>query len=122
MRKIILCLLVSLTFPISVNANIEDQYFPNLKVRPRNFSEWYHLGVITSYGGILCIQYIAEDLTLAQAMGYRDGMVNVYSNEGERAKEFTIDAINEGILVMQNMDNSPFSKEQRNKCNSLKIK
>ena len=49
-------------------------------------------------------------------------MVNVYSNEGERAKEFTIDAINEGILVMQNMDNSPFSKEQRNKCNSLKIK
>jgi len=44
-------------------------------------------------------------------MGYRDEMVNVYSNEGERSREFTIDAINEGILVMQNMENSQISKE-----------
>ena len=65
---------------------------------------------------------MAEDLTLSKAMGYRDGMVNVYSNEGERAKEFTIGAINEGILIMQNMDNSPFSNEQIKKCNALKIK
>jgi len=49
--------------------------------------------------------------TLSKAMGYRDEMVNVYSNEGERSREFTIDAINEGILVMQNMENSQISKE-----------
>ena len=122
MRKIIICLLASLTFPISVNANIEDQYFPKLNVRPRDFSEWYHLGVITSAGGLLCTQFMADDLSLSKALGYRDGIVNVYSMEGERAREFTVDAINQGILVMQNMDKSPFSKEQLKKCNSLKIK
>ena len=121
MRKII-CLLLLLTFPISVNANIEDQYFPNLNVRPKDFLEWYYLGVITTYGGLLCNQYMAEDLTLAQAIGYRDGMVSVYYNNGERAREFTIDGINEGILTIQNMDNSPFSNEQIKKCNALKIK
>ena len=122
MIKIIIYLLASFTFPISVNANIEDQYFPNLNVRPRDFSEWYHLGVLSGAGGFLCTQFMAEDISLSKALGYRDGIVNVYSKEGERAKEFTIDAINEGILIMQNMDKSPFSKEQLKKCNSLKIK
>ena len=114
--------MASFTFPISVNANIEDQYFPNLNVRPRDFSEWYHLGVLSGAGGFLCTQFMAEDISLSKALGYRDGIVNVYSKEGERAKEFTIDAINEGILIMQNMDKSPFSKEQLKKCNLLKIK
>ena len=122
MIKIIIYLLASFTFPISVNANIEDQYFPNLNVRPRDFSEWYHLGVLSGAGGFLCTQFMAEDISLSKALGYRDGIVNVYFKEGERAKEFTIDAINEGILIMQNMDKSPFSKEQLKKCNSLKIK
>tara|TARA_B100000212_G_scaffold325676_1_gene287540 strand:+ start:1677 stop:2045 length:369 start_codon:yes stop_codon:yes gene_type:complete len=122
MRKIVVSFLAAISLPISVYANIEDQFFPNLNVRPRDFSEWYHLGVITSYGGLLCTQLMAEDLTLAKALGYRDGMVNVYSKEGDRAKEFTEDAINEGILVMQNMNNSPFSNEKKKKCNLLKIK
>ena len=122
MRKIIICLLASFTFPISASANIEDQFFPNLEIRPRDFSEWFHLGVITGQGASLCVQFIVGDLPLEKALGYRDGTINVYSNEGERAKEFAIDAFNEGILVQQNMYNSPFSAEELKKCDKLKIK
>ena len=114
--------MASFTFPTSVHANIEDQYLPNLKIRPRDFSEWFHLGVIIGQGGHLCVQFILGDLPLEKAVGYRDGTINVYSNEGERAKEFAIDAFNEGILVQQNMYNSPFSAEELKKCDKLKIK
>ena len=80
------------------------------------------MGVITGQGSSLCVQFIVGDLPLEKAVGYRDGTINVYSNEGERAKEFAIDAFNEGILVQQNMYNSPFSAEELKKCDKLKIK
>ena len=114
--------MASFTFSISASANIEDQFFPNLEIRPRDFTEWFHLGVITGQGASLCVQFIVGDLPLEKATGYRDGTINVYSNEGERAKEFAIDGFNEGILVQQNMYNSPFSAEELKNCDKLKIK
>ena len=122
MKRLLLPLLAALALPTAINANIEDQFFPNLEIRPRDFSEWYHLGVITGHGGSLCVQFLAGHLTLETSIAYRDGMITTYAKEGERAKKFTIDGFNEGILTMQNMDNSPFSVKELKKCDKLKIK
>ena len=123
MKSLLLPLLAALALPTAVNAD----YFPDLKVQPQDFSEWFHIGVISGSGGMLCTMWAGSgEITLESAINWRDGILKRYSKEGKRAKEISIAGFNQGIESIQNVYavDPKFKdlKNRFNKCNKLKIK
>ena len=121
MKRFLLPLLAALALPTPVNA----EYFPKLDTQPQDFSEWFHIGVISGSGGKLCTMWAAGDLTFERAKYYRDGMFKGYKKEGSRAEEVFIAGFNQGIEAMQKLPvNDPKFATLENKfekCDKLKI-
>ena len=65
MKRLLLALLSAIALPTDVNAN----YFPELKVQPKNFREWFFIGGSHNLGAALCGFWVAsEDMTLERAI------------------------------------------------------
>ena len=122
MRRFLLPLIAALALPTVVNANNSPEFL----VQPKDSSEWFHFGAISSHGGTLCMLWLAGDITLEKAKFYRDGAVKRLEREaGERGKKFAIGSFNQGIIAMQNLDKRTEIEDfglRFSKCEQLKIK
>ena len=121
MKRLLLALLSAIALPTDFNAN----YFPELKVQPKNFREWFFIGGSHNLGAALCGFWVAsEDMTLERAIFHRDNYIldtNQFNNK--RFTELVIAGFNAGIDDIQKVHaRDPKLKNINRKCDTLKIK